>query len=74
MADLQAALGEIDITAPQRLRFDPASPLHDQFGRWPQDVAFDQAASLDMPSDWQRHQGDLATMLRAAMPPSTPEA
>jgi len=67
MADLQAALGEIDITAPRRLRFDANSPLHDQFGRWPQDVAFDQANQLDMPSDWQRHQGHLAAMLRAAM-------
>ena len=74
MTDLQQALGDIDAAAPQRLRFDANSPLHDQFGRWPQDVAFDQAAQLGMPSDWQRHQGDLATMLRAAMPPSTTEA
>jgi len=68
MGDLQQALGDIDAAAPQRLRFDANSPLHDQFGRWPQDVAFDQAASLGLPSDKQRHQGDLATMLRAAMP------
>ena len=67
MADLQKALGDIDAAAPQRLRFDANSPLHDQFGRWPQDVAFDQAAQLGMPSDWQRHQGRLAHMLRAAM-------
>ena len=69
MIDLQQALGDIDATAPQRLRFDANSPLHDQFGRWPQDVAFDQAAQLGMPSDWQRHQGRLAHMLRAAMDP-----
>ena len=67
MNDLQQALGDIDAAAPQRLRFDANSPLHDQFGRWPQDVAFDQAAQLGMPSDWQRHQGRLAHMLRAAM-------
>ena len=69
MTDLQQALGDIDAAAPQRLRFDANSPLHDQFGRWPQDVAFDQAAQLGMPSDWQRHQGRLAHMLRAAMDP-----
>ena len=69
MADLQKALGDIDAAAPQRLRFDPASHLHDQFGRWPQDVAFDQAAQLGLPSDRQRHQGDLAHMLRTAMDP-----
>jgi nucleoside-diphosphate-sugar epimerase len=68
MADLQQALGEIDPPAAQRLRFDANSPLHDQFGRWPQDVAFDQAALLGLPSDWQRHQGHLAAMLRSAMP------
>ena len=69
MADLQQALGDIDAAAPQRLRFDANSPLHDQFGRWPQDVAFDQAAQLGMPSDWQRHLGRLAHMLRATMDP-----
>ncbi len=69
MTDLQQALGDIDAAAPQRLRFDANSPLHDQFGRWPQDVAFDQAAQLGMPSDWQRHQGRLVHMLRAAMDP-----
>jgi nucleoside-diphosphate-sugar epimerase len=69
MADLQQALGDIDAAAPQRLRFDAHSPLHDQFGRWPQDVAFDQAAQLGMPSDWQRHLGRLAHMLRATMDP-----
>ena len=69
MTDFQQALGDIDATAPQRLRFDANSPLHEQFGRWPQDVAFDQAAQLGMPSDWQRHQGRLAHMLRAAMDP-----
>jgi len=74
MADLQQALGDIDAAAPQRLRFDANSPLHDQFGCWPQVVAFDQAAQLGLPSDRQRHQGDLAHMLRAAMPPSTTEA
>jgi nucleoside-diphosphate-sugar epimerase len=68
MADLQQALGEIDPPAAQRLRFDANSPLHDQFGRWPQDVAFDQAALLGLPSDWERHQGHLAAMLRTAMP------
>ena len=68
MADLQQALGEIDPPAAQRLRFDANSPLHDQFGRWPQDVAFDHATLLGLPSDWQRHQGQLAAMLRAAMP------
>ena len=69
MTDLQQALGDIDAAAPQRLRFDANSPLHDQFGRWPQDVAFEQADLLGMPSDWQRHQGRLAHMLRAAMDP-----
>ena len=68
MAELQQALGEIDPTAAQKLRFDANSPLHDQFGRWPEDVAFDQAALLGLPSDWHRHQGHLATMLRTAMP------
>ena len=68
MAELQQALGEIDPTAAQKLRFDANSPLHDQFGRWPEDVAFDQAALLGLPSDWHRHQGHLATMLRSAMP------
>ena len=71
MAELQQALGEIDPSAAQRLRFDANSPLHDQFGRWPQDVAFDQATLLGLPSDWQRHQGQLAAMLRAAMPHPT---
>ena len=71
MADLQQALGEIDPPAAQRLRFDANSPLHDQFGRWPQDVAFDQAALLGLPSDWERHQGHLAAMLRSAMPQFT---
>ena len=74
MTDLQQALGDIDAAAPQRLRFDPHSPLHDQFGRWPQDVAFEQAKLLGLPSDRQRHQGRLAHMLRAAMTPSTTEA
>ena len=69
MADLQQALGEIDPPAAHRLRFDAHSPLHDQFGRWPQDVAFDQAELLGMPSDWQRHLGRLAHMLRATMDP-----
>jgi hypothetical protein len=68
MADLQQALGDIDAAAPQRLRFDAHSPLHEQFGRWPQDVAFEQAALLGLPSDLQRHQGHLAAMLRSAMP------
>jgi hypothetical protein len=67
MADLQQALGEIDPPAAHRLRFDAHSPLHDQFGRWPQDVAFDQAELLGMPSDWHCHQGHLAMMLRSAM-------
>ena len=71
MADLQQALGEIDPPAAQRLRFDANSPLHDQFGRWPQDVAFEQAAFLGFPSDPQRHQGHLAAMLRSAMPQFT---
>jgi hypothetical protein len=71
MADLQQALGEIDPPAAQRLRFDANSPLHDQFGRWPQDVVFEQAALLGLPSDPQRHQGHLAAMLRSAMPQFT---
>ena len=70
MPALLQALAEIDPGAPQRLQFDAGSPLHAQFGHWPQDVAFDQAAQLGMPSDWQRHLGRLAHMLRAAMDPT----
>jgi len=67
MPALLQALGEIDPGAPQRLQFDAESPLHAQFGQWPQDVLFEQAAALGLPSDTQRHQGQLSAMLRSAM-------
>jgi nucleoside-diphosphate-sugar epimerase len=67
MDALKVALGQIDPSAPQRLRFDAHSPLHAQFGQWPQDAVFAQASTLGMPSDPQRHQGHLGHMLRSAM-------
>jgi nucleoside-diphosphate-sugar epimerase len=67
MDALKVALGQIDPSAPQRLRFDALSPLHAQFGQWPQDAVFAQASALGMPSDQERHQGHLGHMLRSAM-------
>ena len=67
MPALLQALAEIDPQAPQRLQFDAGSPLHAQFGQWPQEVRFEQAAALGLPSDTQRHQGQLSAMLRSAM-------
>ncbi len=67
MPALLKAMGQIDPSAPQRLGFDAHSPLHAQFGLWPQDAVFEQAIALGLPSDVERHRGDLSHMLRSAM-------
>ena len=62
---LIAVLGQMDPSAPDRIRFDPAAPLQAQFGNWPVSVDFALARALGLPDDRLKHHNDLTRFVQA---------
>lgn len=67
MQALLDALQRVDAAAATRIRFDPAAPLHAQFGAWPRETDFALARALGLPDDARIHQHDLARFVQACM-------
>lgn len=48
IAEIVAALGRVDASAPARVRYLPQPDIEAQFGRWPRDASFARAEALGL--------------------------
>jgi nucleoside-diphosphate-sugar epimerase len=66
IADVVAALGRVDPSAPARVRFAPEPKIEAQFGRWPRDASFARAESLG-----RVHDASIDAIIRAHLASSS---